>query len=204
MKTIIQSLKTIVLASVIGLGVAYAMAWTGPTQSPPSGNVPAPVNTGSSAQAKSGIFETYNDAYFATKGGSVGIGTTNPVNYIGWKGALDVAGQVKAARYYDDNRNYYIDSNVTSVMKNIRLKGSLCLPGGGCRNSWPALNYGACYGIWVGRPSGPHTTYCRPGYITVGGYTDGNDWIPEGQVCCRLEGIRVINWGSRWRAGRLE
>ena len=93
MRTIIQSLKTIVLASVIGLGVAYAMAWTGPTQSPPSGNVPAPVNTGSSAQAKSGIFETYNDAYFATLGGKVGIGTTNP----GEK--LDVAGNVKASAF---------------------------------------------------------------------------------------------------------
>ena len=91
MKTIIQSLKTIVLASVIGLGVAYAMAWTGPTQPPPSGNVPAPINTSSSAQAKSGIFETYNDTYLSTLGGKVGIGTANPAAnlQIADKGASD-------------------------------------------------------------------------------------------------------------------
>ena len=88
-----QALKTIVLASVIGLGAAYAMAWTGPVSAPPAGNTPAPINVGSSPQAKQGIFETYNDSYFATLGGRVGIGTANP----GEK--LEVAGNVKASAF---------------------------------------------------------------------------------------------------------
>ena len=98
MKNIIQPLKTITLALIIGLGIAYAMAWTGPTQGPPNGNVPAPVNVGNIAQTKMGtlivggpgLFETYNGAYLATGSDArVGIGTPNPTK------KLDVAGSAK-------------------------------------------------------------------------------------------------------------
>ena len=104
MKTIMQSLKTIVLALVIGLGVAYAAAWVGPTQAPPLANVPGPINKGSATQiipndivlkgktgteifrfenglggVFSGMFETRSNTYLATDGASrVGIGTANP------------------------------------------------------------------------------------------------------------------------------
>ena len=110
MKNIIQPLKTITLALIIGLGIAYAMAWTGPTQGawtgptqgPPNGNVPAPVNVGPNGngtpngQYKSnylgigGIFRTFTNAYLATdKNARVGIGTPNPTK------KLDVAGSAK-------------------------------------------------------------------------------------------------------------
>jgi hypothetical protein len=38
----------------LALGLNYLSAWTGPTQSPPNGNVDAPINTGSTLQGKSG------------------------------------------------------------------------------------------------------------------------------------------------------
>ncbi|HDH99206.1 MAG TPA: hypothetical protein ENF68_00790, partial [bacterium] len=68
--------------------VVFAWAWVEPTQGPPNGNVPAPINVGPSSQTKegplalnvaginaTGLFVN-NDAYFM--GGNIGIGTTTP------------------------------------------------------------------------------------------------------------------------------
>lgn len=49
-----KPLRLIALAAVLGLGVNYALAWTGPTSAPPSGNTPAPINVGGATQIKSG------------------------------------------------------------------------------------------------------------------------------------------------------
>ncbi len=66
--------------------VVFAWAWVEPTQGPPNGNVPAPINTGPSSQIKDGPLAlnaagvnatgliVNNDAYFM--GGNIGIGTT--------------------------------------------------------------------------------------------------------------------------------
>ncbi|MDP1854164.1 MAG: hypothetical protein Q8L26_08210 [Candidatus Omnitrophota bacterium] len=59
------------------------------------------------------------------------------------------------------------------------------------------LDYSTCYQKQIGSPTGPHTGYCRQGYINVGGTTDGNDWIPESIVCCELQGITTVNWNTR-------
>lgn len=59
------------------------------------------------------------------------------------------------------------------------------------------LDYNTCYQKQIGSPTGPHTGYCQQGYINVGGATDGNDWIPESIVCCQLQGITTVNWGTR-------
>lgn len=39
------------------IGVNYLSAWTPPTEAPPSGNVPPPINVGPSLQSKSGILQ---------------------------------------------------------------------------------------------------------------------------------------------------
>src|SRR3989338_10967141 len=63
------------ILSVTALALAIALvgfavyAWTGPTQSPPSGNVSPPINTGSGGQVKAGDFATL---------GKLGIGTASP------------------------------------------------------------------------------------------------------------------------------
>lgn len=46
--------------------------------------------------------------------GRVGIGTSNPSNFIGWPASLQVNGEIRAARYYDDDASYYIDINSNS------------------------------------------------------------------------------------------
>jgi len=71
----------------------YAVAWSEPTQSPPGGNVPTPLNTGSTGQSKAGglILNTGGAANgLIVANGRVGIGTASP------KAALDVNGLVVA------------------------------------------------------------------------------------------------------------
>ena len=62
----------------------YAVGWDEPGTSPPGGNVPAPLNTGDTAQDKTGplriggVFRTDSQTVLAVLGGNVGIGTTSP------------------------------------------------------------------------------------------------------------------------------
>ena len=97
----------------MSLTLAYlAVAFTEPTQAPPGGNVPAPLNVGSIGQSKSGglILNTGGAAIgLIVDKGDVGIGTPSPTQ------KLDVAGYVKG-------------------------QTGLCI-GNDCRTSWPAATY---------------------------------------------------------------
>jgi hypothetical protein len=64
---LLQSLLIVIIATLLVGVVIYA--WTEPSQSPPGGNVPAPLNVGPDTQNKTGGL---------TIGGNVGIGTTYP------------------------------------------------------------------------------------------------------------------------------
>lgn len=107
MKIIKQAVIFTIVSFALIAGVSLVYAWTGPTQSPPAGNVDAPVNVGNSTQYKSGafgvggLFRGYGSAVFD---GNVGIGMTNPTQ------KLDVLGYVKGT--------------------------GLCI-GNDCKTSWP-------------------------------------------------------------------
>lgn len=62
-KQILPTLKISLLAIVLSFGISYAIAWTAPTATPPTGNVSAPINTGATDQTKAGDLCT-------TKGGT--------------------------------------------------------------------------------------------------------------------------------------
>lgn len=51
---LLNAIKVIALAIILSFGLSYAIAWTAPATTPPGGNVDAPINTGSTAQAKAG------------------------------------------------------------------------------------------------------------------------------------------------------
>ncbi|HBT81860.1 hypothetical protein A3B26_02940 [Candidatus Giovannonibacteria bacterium RIFCSPLOWO2_01_FULL_48_47] len=105
-------LKEVFKVAVLG-GVLLALqvvAFSEPTQTPPGGNVPAPINVGSAQQTKSGgltvgSLASLGSAFLATNSGNVGVGTVSPSQ------KLDVAGYVRGAT-------------------------GLCI-GGDCRTSWP-------------------------------------------------------------------
>ena len=76
-KNITNTLKIIVLAGLLSLGLSVAYAWQGPTLPPPDGNTPTPINVSNVTQTKTGGFNIL---------GPIGIGTANP------SGLFDVYG----------------------------------------------------------------------------------------------------------------
>ncbi len=75
------------------LSVAVALAWQGPTATPPNGNVAAPINVGAIDQIKNAGLSLNKLAVFGSTyiQGKLGIGTVAPVV------ALDVNGTIRIA-----------------------------------------------------------------------------------------------------------
>ncbi|MDD5152610.1 MAG: hypothetical protein PHS95_01250, partial [Candidatus Pacebacteria bacterium] len=71
MKNILQTTKIITLAVFLTLGLSYVYAWTAPTQTAPTGNVSAPLNTSGTDQTKLGslsfasFLDSNNPLFFA-------------------------------------------------------------------------------------------------------------------------------------------
>ncbi|MHB1163221.1 MAG: hypothetical protein ACYCZZ_01705 [Minisyncoccota bacterium] len=80
-KRIASALRTtpLVLALILSFGLSYAYAsWTEPGSTPPAGNVDAPINTGATAQTKSG---TLSAGTVSVPSGSV-FSWTGTGNYL--------------------------------------------------------------------------------------------------------------------------
>ncbi len=80
-------------AVVVGLlsSAIAALSWSNPTTTPPSGTLSAPLNTGSTAQTKTGSLTIATSTYLATTGGNVGIGTTGPGQKLTIEGSAPIA-----------------------------------------------------------------------------------------------------------------
>lgn len=90
MQNIFQSLKTLLLAVILSIGVSYVYAWTGPTATAPDGNVSVPINVGATSQVKSGglwVSSLGTDGG-ATFGGGVKIGNSDTACTAGISGTF--------------------------------------------------------------------------------------------------------------------
>lgn len=70
----------VVAGAILFTGVSIVLAWTGPTQTAPNGNVAAPINVGTTDQTKNGVLgvnglAVFGDAIISTVGGYLNFGT---------------------------------------------------------------------------------------------------------------------------------
>ena len=111
----IVSLVFSILVVCFGIGF-YVFAWTGPTEAPPGGNVPAPLNTGKDAQTKLGPLFLNTSLFpgepgFVVAQGNVGIGTFSPQTDLEVNNTLRLSPTdspnyaVEGALYYNDSNN---------------------------------------------------------------------------------------------------
>lgn len=117
-KKLLNALMFSFLALALSFGVSYVSAWTAPTQAPPNGNTPPPINTSATTQAKAGNFTAPN--------------------------LIDTSAnaQAKAGSFTAPN---LINTSVTAQSKTGVLSvGGLTLPAGGIVDS--GGSYGASYG----------------------------------------------------------
>jgi len=97
MKNILQSVKVATLAVALTIGLSYVYAWTVPTETPPNGNVLAPLNTSGTDQTKAG------PSLLTLDGVSANV-------------YLD-----------QNDTNYFVNPNLDSVMKNVLVTtGDVC------------------------------------------------------------------------------
>ena len=59
----------LILSLIVAIGTTgyFVWAWTPPTEAPPGGNVPTPINVGGEPQTKAGSFESLGQITAGTK-----------------------------------------------------------------------------------------------------------------------------------------
>lgn len=127
MNKIVKNIAFILGVISLAFGFNYALsAWTEPAAVPPSGNVDAPLNTGTAGQTKTGgLILGTNCVAPCTVGliidkGNVGIGTSVPSE------KLEVIGNVKAVTFLnssDERLKENISKIENSLDKILKLNG---------------------------------------------------------------------------------
>ena len=89
MKSIFPAIKVYALAIVLSFGLSYALAWTAPTSQPPVGNVSAPINTGATAQTKTGPLTILGGITVGTNTASCDTTTKGSIRYSNTSNILE-------------------------------------------------------------------------------------------------------------------
>ncbi len=133
--SLFQTLKILLTAVVLSLGISYVYAWTAPTGAPPTNNTPEPLNTGNFLQTKTGDLwidsgSVSSPAFLGVVGGGSFGGNLEVL------GNLTVGGTVKVANTGD--------SCNSSTEGQIKFDGTTFL---GCVNTgvWEELTQGPLF-----------------------------------------------------------
>jgi len=211
--------------TIVFLFSLFAYAWQEPTTNPPGGNVPAPINTGSSGQYKIGRFQIGNSATdwindsisgfsepvvsndgFVFIGGYTGTEDSDLRLYI-----LDNAndrvsiwgdscgggncGELNAARLA-----HYFTAGGDAWHKGKMTAAAICLEGKGCKSDWSDIA-GASYWTLSDTKLYPNNTGWNVG---IGTTSPGAKLDVAGQVRANSiyvnvgEGLEIENGGSSY------
>ncbi len=211
------------LAVILLIGIGFGMvirgtlAFTEPSQSPPGGNVPPPINVGSSSQTKAGDFTAANlfAGLIRSSGDVQAAGGSNIVGGNGYIYTSDVwlrnvgrwASQGSTSATLDQVLAAGNSSSRNMRVANVGVGGYGVGTGRECEgcpdavngtpNLWLTANdrirLTAGNGIWV---SGPEYR-AGPGYL--GGGQDRTAYCPDGRI---MVGLRA--WGDNGGGGEIE
>ncbi len=106
-KEFTQTLKILLAAVVLSLGISYVYAWTAPTEAPPGGNTPAPLNTGLNNQKKLGKLVLNTDDTLPYAIGLEVFGDANFYGTVKLADTGDVCDSSSAGRIRYDGLNFF-------------------------------------------------------------------------------------------------
>lgn len=145
-RTAAEVLAYAATAFLIFAGASYAQTWTGPTQTAPNGNMPAPVNLGATQQTKSGNF--WAGAIGTTNGYCIGASCINSWGSVG-------ASTCTIDRWVKEGSGYGSGSPI----------GTGCPLSAAEQNAgWFVLGWDNCNGVRDRDCAGP--SHCHYGKIT--------------------------------------
>jgi hypothetical protein len=109
------------LGAVVFIGASLVIAWSGPAQPPPNGNVDAPINVGPTSQVKEGVLgvdalAVFGAAYIQD---SLGIANSAPSYPLDVSGDIHNTGNTYSAAYFHNSDE--------GLKENIRIVGGLSI-----------------------------------------------------------------------------
>ncbi len=195
-KKIIHNVRWFLFSLTLGLflggGLIAVNAWTDPIVAPPGGNIAAPINISSITQTKSGRLNMVGSVLSSPSTallvpiGNVGIGDNTPDVGDGGQLRLDVAGNIGATRYCDQNGNNCTTSTnlgggvikawvnfdgdtapYTTIRDSFNVSNIAYQGGAVYRVNWQNDFANTRYAIFITTSSGPvRILSIQPGYAT--------------------------------------
>ncbi len=175
------ALSLLVFAAVLFAAASYS--WTGPSSTPPNGNVEAPINVGATSQVKSGALSVnglsvYGNQYVS---GNLGLGVSPGATWkIDARGTYGIYGEATGGQAirgyaYPGYAGYFIGYGGLFAQNTAGYYAFLGYPG----SSWSVYSNGPTYTGSYSRADGGFCIggSCRTSWAAMGGsYWTG--WVP--------------------------